>query len=50
MNWHVPGSPEGIDVVGVPPVAVEITIGEVQHLTHQIQVGVKGQVEKAQPH
>lgn len=47
MNRHIPRSPEGIDVVGVPPVTVEITIRKVQHLTHQIQIGVKGQVEKA---
>ena len=29
MNWHVPGTPEGVNVVRVPPVAVEITIGKV---------------------
>lgn len=50
VNGHVPGPPEGVDVVGVPPVAVKVAVREVQHFTHEVQVGVKGQVEKAQPH
>jgi len=29
MHWHVPSSPERIDIVGIPPVAVKIPICKV---------------------
>lgn len=29
MHWHVPSSPERIDIVGVPPVGVKIPICKV---------------------
>ena len=47
MNGHIPGTPEGVDVISVPPVAVEVPVGKVQHLAHQIQVRVERQVEEA---
>ena len=50
MNRHVPSPPEGVDVVSVPPVAVEVPIGEVEQLAHEVEVRVKRQIEKAQPH
>lgn len=49
MHRHVPCSPEGVDVIRVPPVAVEISVGEVQQLAHQIQERMEHQVEEAQP-
>ena len=49
MNRHVPRSPERVDVVRVPPVAVEVSIGEVQQLADQVQERVESQVEEAQP-
>lgn len=50
MHWHVPCSPESVDVIRVPPVAVEIPIGEVQQFTQQIEERVEHQVEEAQPY
>lgn len=50
MHRHVPSSPESIDVVGIPPVAIEISIREVQQLAHQIQEGVKHQIEETKPY
>lgn len=49
MHRHVPRPPKSVDVVRVPPVAVEIPIGEMQQLAHQIQVRMECQVEEAQP-
>lgn len=41
MHWHVPSSPERVDIVGIPPIAVEVPIREMQQLTHQIEKRVK---------
>lgn len=49
MNWHVPRSPEGVDVIRVPPVAVEISIGELKNFSEKVQEGMEHQVEEAQP-
>lgn len=49
MNWHIPSSPENINVVRVPPVAVEVSVSELQNFTEQIEEGVERQVESAQP-
>lgn len=45
MNGHIPRSPEGIDIVRIPPIAIEITIGELENLTHQVQERMEGNVE-----
>lgn len=50
VHGHVPVAPEDVDVVGVPPVVVELAVGKVQHFAHQVQERVEGQVEEAQPH
>jgi len=50
MYQHVPSSPKCIDVIGVPPVTVEFPIREMQQLPHQIEKGVKYQVEETKPH
>lgn len=50
MHRHVPSSPKGIDVVCVPPVAVKIPIREMQQFAHQVEKGVKRQVEETKPH
>lgn len=49
MDRHVPRFPECVDVVRVPPVAVEVSIGEMQQLADQVQERVENQVEEAQP-
>lgn len=49
MHGHIPRPPEDVDVVRVPPIAIEISIGEVQQFTDQIQKRVERQVEEAQP-
>lgn len=49
MHGHVPRPPEDVDVVRVPPIAIEISIGEMQQFTDQIQKRVERQVEEAQP-
>lgn len=50
MHGHVPGAPERVDVVRVPPVAVEVAVGKLQHLAQQVHERVEHQVEEAQPH
>lgn len=49
VNWHVPGAPEGVDVVGVPPITVKVAISKMQNLAEHIEERVEGQVEEAQP-
>lgn len=49
VNGHIPGTPKRVDVVRVPPVTVEITIGKMQEFTNQIEERVEGQIEEAQP-
>lgn len=49
MHGHIPRPPEDVDVVRVPPIAIEISIGEMQQFTDQIQKRVERQVEEAQP-
>lgn len=49
MNGHVPGAPERVNVVRVPPVAVEVPVGELQDLAEQVHKRVEHQVEEAQP-
>jgi len=36
VNWHVPGPPEGINIIGIPPITVKVSIGKVQELSHRI--------------
>lgn len=50
VHGPVPRAPEGGDVVGVPPVAVEVAVREVQQLAHQVQERVERQVEETQPY
>ena len=49
MHGQVPRLPEGQDVVGVPPVAVELPVGELHHLADRVEEGVEEQVEPRQP-
>lgn len=49
MNRHVPRSPEGVDVIRVPPVAVEISISKLQNFSEEVQERMEHQVEEAQP-
>ena len=45
MHGQVPHLPELDNVVGVPPVGVEVSIGKLHYLTHRVQEGVEEQVE-----
>jgi hypothetical protein len=49
VNGEVPHLPELDDVVGVPPVGVEVAVGELHDLAHRVQEGVKEEVEPRQP-
>lgn len=49
MNRHVPRSPEGVDVIRVPPVAVKVSISELKNFSEKVQEGMEHQVEEAQP-
>ena len=49
VNWQVPLPPELDDVGGVPPVGVEVPVGELHHLAHRVQERVEGHVEHGQP-
>lgn len=50
VHGHVPRGPEHGYVGRVPPVAVELSVGEVEQLAHQVQEGMEAQVEEAQPY
>ena len=41
MHGHVPGLPEAPDGLSVPPVLVELAVGETQELTNQVERGVE---------
>lgn len=41
MHWHIPWAPERVDIVGVPPIAIEVPVGKVQQFTDQIQKWVE---------
>lgn len=47
VHGRVPRAPEHGDVVRVPPVAVELAVGKVQQLTHQVEERVERKVEEA---
>lgn len=49
VHGHIPSAPKYVDVGRVPPIVVEVAIGEVQKLAHQIQKRVEGQIEETQP-
>lgn len=49
MYGQVPTAPENVDVVGVPPVVVEVPVGKVKQLPDQVQEGVEHDVEEYQP-
>lgn len=50
VNRHVPRAPERVDVVGVPPVVVEVAVRKVHQLSHQVEEGVEVDVEETQPY
>ena len=49
VNRQVPHFPELDDVVGVPPVGVEVPVGELHDLANRVQEGVEQKVEPGQP-
>ena len=49
VNREVPHLPELNDVVGVPPVGVEVPVCELHDLADRVQEGVEQQVEPCQP-
>jgi len=46
MNRHVPCSPEYINIIGIPPITVEVSISKVQQLTNQVQKRMEHQVKE----
>ena len=49
VNWKVPLPPKLDDVCCVPPVGVEVPVGELHHLSDRVQERVEGHVEHRQP-
>lgn len=49
VHRHVPRPPEHLDVIGVPPVVIEITIRKVQQFSYQVEERVEHEIEEAQP-
>lgn len=49
MHGQIPVTPKNVDIIGVPPVVVEIPIGEMQQLADQVQKRVKQNVEHGEP-
>lgn len=49
MYGHVPVAPEGVDVVRIPPITVEVAVSKVKQLADQIEKRVEHYVEHAQP-
>lgn len=49
MYGQVPTAPEHVDVVGVPPVVIEVPVGKVKQLPDQVQERVEHDVEECQP-
>lgn len=37
MHRHIPCSPKRINIIGIPPIAIEIPVGKVQQFADQIQ-------------
>ena len=49
MDGDVPGLPEGLDALRVPPVLVELAVSKLEELPHQVHGGVEQSVEAEQP-
>ena len=49
VNRQVPHLPELDDVVCVPPVGVEVPVGELHDLANGVEEGVEEEVEPGQP-
>lgn len=49
MDWHVPCSPEDLNIARVPPVAVKVPVGKLQDLTKEVEERVKCEIEEADP-
>ena len=49
MDGDVPGLPESSDVLSVPPVAVELAVGEAEQLCREVHHRVEHPVETKQP-
>lgn len=50
MHRHIPRAPKCVNIIWIPPIAVETTVGKVQQLADQIEYGMELYVEKAQPY
>ena len=49
MDGQVPRAPEDVDIGGVPPVAVEISVRKTEHLAQHVEIGMKTEVEPDEP-
>lgn len=49
MNWHIPRTPKYVNVSGVPPVTVKISICEFKNLAQHIKIGMEAEIEPDEP-
>lgn len=49
MDRQVPRAPEDVDVGGVPPVTVEISVRKAKHLAQHVEIGMETEVEPDEP-
>jgi len=41
MNWHVPCTPEGVNVIRIPPITIKIAICKIQQFADRIKKRVE---------
>lgn len=46
VDWHIPGPPERINIVGVPPITVKVTVGEMHEFANQIHERMECKVKE----
>lgn len=49
MDGNIPSLPEVPDILGIPPITIELPVSKEKQLTHKIHQRVKDQVETQQP-
>lgn len=49
VHRQIPQPPESADILGVPPVLVEVPVSEVEELSHGVEEGVETEIKPAQP-
>lgn len=49
MNGKVPRTPENVDILSIPPAAVEISVCKSQNLTRRVQKRVEEKIKSNKP-